>query len=82
MATLMGEYREAIGRLPEGATLIVQRVGWDEYERLLDDLIDRPDLRLSYDRGRLEVTTPLESTRDGQTAALHAFRRRLRSSES
>jgi Uma2 family endonuclease len=59
MATLMGEYREAIGRLPEGATLIVQRVGWDEYERLLDDLIDRPDLRLSYDRGRLEVMTPL-----------------------
>lgn len=53
------EYREAIERLPAGATLILQHVAWDEYEQLLDDLAERPNLRLSYDRGRLEVMTPL-----------------------
>ena len=46
-------------RLPEGATLIVQQVEWEEYERLLTGLTGRPDLRLSYDHGRLEVMTPL-----------------------
>lgn len=59
MATRPADHREAIERLPEGATLILQHVGWDEYEQLLDQLTDRPDLRLSYDRGRLEVMTPL-----------------------
>lgn len=35
MSTLMAEYRDAIGRLPAGATLIVHPVEWEEYERLL-----------------------------------------------
>lgn len=59
MATLAAAYRDAIERLPEGATLIVHHVGWDEYEHLLENLAERPDLRLSYDRGRLEAMTPL-----------------------
>lgn len=59
MVTRAADHREAIERLPEGATLILQHVGWDEYERLLEQLAHRPDLRVSYDRGRLEVMTPL-----------------------
>jgi Uma2 family endonuclease len=59
MSVLAEEYRDAIARLPEGATLILQHVGWDEYEHLTEVLTDRPDLRLSYDRGRLEAMTPL-----------------------
>jgi Uma2 family endonuclease len=59
MTTLAAGYREAIDRLPEGATLILHHVGWDDYERLVEDFADRPNLRLSYDRGRLEAMTPL-----------------------
>jgi len=59
IARVAAAHREAIERLPEGATLILQQVGWDEYEQLLADLAERPDLRVSYDRGRLEVMTPL-----------------------
>jgi Uma2 family endonuclease len=59
MPVLAAEYRDAIARLPEGATLILHHVGWDEYEHLTEALADRPDLRLSYDRGRLEAMTPL-----------------------
>jgi Uma2 family endonuclease len=59
MGTATAPYRDAIERLPEGSTLIVHHVAWDDYERLLQELADRPALRLSYDRGRLDVMTPL-----------------------
>jgi Uma2 family endonuclease len=59
MGSATADYLEAIDRLPEGSTLIVHHVAWDDYERLLEELADRPALRLSYDRGRLDVMTPL-----------------------
>lgn len=59
MGTLTADYRDAIERLPAGAILILHEVSWDEYERLLENLVDRPNVRVSYDRGRLEVMTPL-----------------------
>src|SRR5262249_39051705 len=34
-------------------------VSWDDYEELLEDLSDRPDIRVAYDRGRLEIMSPL-----------------------
>jgi Uma2 family endonuclease len=52
-------YLEAVQHLPEGATLIIRRASWEDYERLLDDLRDRPRLRVSYDDGAIEVTSPL-----------------------
>jgi Uma2 family endonuclease len=52
-------YLDAIAHLPEGATLVFHQMSWDEYERLLEDLWDRPHLRLTYDCGKLEVMSPL-----------------------
>ena len=59
MGTVTADYLETINRLPEGSTLILHHVTWAEYERLLEELVDRPGVRVSYDRGRLEVMTPL-----------------------
>ena len=57
--TTTGEILDAAEHLPEGATLIVPQVAWDDYERLLDDLAERPRLRASYDCGSLEIVSPL-----------------------
>jgi Uma2 family endonuclease len=50
---------EAIESLPGGATLVLPQFDWDDDERLLDDLRDRPHLRVTYDHGRLEIMSPL-----------------------
>ena len=59
MSTHTTDYLDAIEHLPEGATLVIPRFTWDDYERLLEHLSDRPHLRVSYDRGKLEVMSPL-----------------------
>jgi Uma2 family endonuclease len=53
------DYMEAIDHLPEGATLVLQQFTWDDYERLLEELIDRHRLRVAYDRGRVEIMSTL-----------------------
>ena len=53
-----GEILHAAEHLPGGATLIVPQVAWDDYEYLLDELAERPHLRVSYDGGRLEIVSP------------------------
>lgn len=53
------EYRDAFEHLPDGGTLVFRNVDWDEYERFLQDLADRPGLRVSYDEGQLEIMSPL-----------------------
>jgi Uma2 family endonuclease len=52
------EVLEAVEHLPNGATLVIHEFSWDDYERLLENLGDRPGLRISYDSGRLEVMSP------------------------
>lgn len=59
MNTRTAEYKDAIEHLPGGSTLIVPGVSWEEYENLLDDLGDRPGVRVSYDEGTLEIMSPL-----------------------
>ena len=59
MSTRSIDYRDALDHLPEGASLVVQDVAWEDYERLLDDLVDRPGVRITYDQGRLEIMSPL-----------------------
>ena len=44
--------------LPEGTTLVAQDVSWDDYERILEELADRPAVRVTYDQGRLEIMSP------------------------
>jgi Uma2 family endonuclease len=52
-------YLEAIDHLPDGATLVLHQFGWEDYERLIEELQDRPRLRVSYDSGTLEIMSPL-----------------------
>ena len=48
----------AIDHLPPGSMLVVPCVSWEQYEELLTDLGDRHGLRVSYDRGRLQIMSP------------------------
>src|SRR5262245_61101604 len=57
MSTRTVEYLDAIDHLPDRAVLALAAVDWDEYERLLDDLVERPGLRVSYDDGVLEIVS-------------------------
>jgi Uma2 family endonuclease len=55
-ATFASAYLDAIAHLPAGATLILPDVGWDDYERLLDENIGgHSSVRITYDRGSMEV---------------------------
>src|SRR5262249_50980916 len=47
---------------------------WEEYEALLEDLTDRPGLRLSYNEGRLEVMSPLSDHEDYKEFVSHLAR--------
>jgi Uma2 family endonuclease len=58
MSTQAATYLDAIKHLPTGSALIVSDVSWLEYERLLDDLGGHCSVRVSYDRGRLEIVSP------------------------
>jgi Uma2 family endonuclease len=58
MATQTANYLDAIAHLPAGSTLILADVPWDEYEQLLVELGDGSRVRVSYDRGRLEIMSP------------------------
>ncbi len=50
-------YLEIIEDLTPGEPAIFHNVSWQEYEQLLDELIDRSGVRLSYDKGTLEIMT-------------------------
>ena len=54
-----GKILRATEHLPAGATLVIPQIAWEDYERVLDDLGERPCLRVSYDCGRLEIMSPL-----------------------
>lgn len=62
MSSRTREYMEAIEHLPDRATLVLHESNWSEYERLLEDLINRPRLRLTYNRGKLEIMSPLSES--------------------
>ena len=58
MSTSITDYRDAVDHLPGGTTLVAQDVSWEDYERLLEELADRPGIRVTYDQGRLEIMSP------------------------
>jgi hypothetical protein len=55
MSTRSTSYAAAIEHLPAGAMLVIPGITWEAYERLLDEVGDRPGVRLSYDEGTLHV---------------------------
>jgi Uma2 family endonuclease len=58
MSTRSANYKDAIAHLPEASVLLVEDVGWDEYETLLHETADsRPGVHLTYDHGRLQIVT-------------------------
>ena len=59
MSARTADYMDAIAHLPEGATLRLPDIGWNEYEELLNEMADRPGVRVSYDAGRVEIMSPL-----------------------
>jgi Uma2 family endonuclease len=64
----VAEIAEAGEHLPNGATLVIEQVSWDDYELLLEALEDRPGLRVAYDCGSLEIMSP--SNRHGRYEVL------------
>lgn len=52
------EILDAVEHLPDGATLIMPQVSWDDYERLLEALAERSHFKVSYDCGMLEIMSP------------------------
>ncbi len=58
MSVKTEDYLDAITHLPPSGRLTLYEIGWEEYEQLLDQLGDKPHLRISYDDGRLEIMTP------------------------
>lgn len=45
--------------VPPGQTVILESVSWDEFEAILEDLGENRGSRIAYDRGILEIMTPL-----------------------
>jgi Uma2 family endonuclease len=58
------EIVDASEHLPNGATLVIDQVSWDDYELLLEAFENRAGLRVSYDCGSLEIMSP--SNRHGR----------------
>jgi len=56
-ATFWVDLQRDIDHLHAGAALELTDVTWSDYEHLLDQLEERSGLRVSYDRGRLEIVT-------------------------
>jgi Uma2 family endonuclease len=67
-------YADAIAHLPAGAVLVLSGVHWDEYERLLEELADRPGVRISYDDGTLQVMSPSAEHEEYKELVLHLAR--------
>jgi Uma2 family endonuclease len=45
--------------VPPGQTVILDGVSWNEFESILEDLGQNRSSRIAYDRGQLEIMTPL-----------------------
>src|ERR1051326_4910252 len=55
MRTHVSDYKDALDHLPAGGTLLFDEVTWDDYEELLREVEDRPNLRLAYNEGKLQI---------------------------
>jgi Uma2 family endonuclease len=49
----------SVGQPPAGRCLQLSGVDWETYSRLLRAFAERPGIRLTYDRGELEIMSPL-----------------------
>src|SRR5438105_1813657 len=64
----------AVKQVPVGHCLRLSDIDWQTYSRLLYLFAERPGIRLTYDRGELEIMTPLlVHDRDGRVLAVLVF---------
>ncbi len=49
---------EAVKRRPAGGRVLLRNVGWETYERLMDEREERRGPRFFYDRGVIEISSP------------------------
>ena len=45
--------------VPPGQTVVLEKISWDEFEAILEDLGESRGSRIAYDQGKLEIMTPL-----------------------
>jgi len=57
MTTQTTVYREIIDKLPADSTLTLTNVSWEEYEAMLASVPEASALRITYERGTLQITT-------------------------
>ena len=57
-ATLIQPTQEK--QLPLADHVLLKNISWQTYQLLLEDLAEQPGIRLIYDRGLLEIMTPLD----------------------
>lgn len=57
MRTVTTHLKDAVDHLPNASVLVLENVSWDEYEEFLDYVEERPGIRTTYDRGRIEIVT-------------------------
>ena len=51
--------KNSIVHLPAGGTMIVPDVSWDNYQQLVTELNNQNGVRLTFDKGSLEIMSPL-----------------------
>jgi Uma2 family endonuclease len=51
--------KKAIAQLPPGESMLWHNVAWEDYQQLTEECTEWPGKRLTYDRGRLEIMSPL-----------------------
>ena len=58
--TPVKEYPNDVGTIPiPGTNIVLNGISWSTYQALIRDLAEQPSQRLTYDRQRLEIVTPL-----------------------
>lgn len=50
-------YQNLVQQLPPETVAVLSHVSWEEYEKALRELDERPAVRLAYDSGRMQIMT-------------------------
>lgn len=51
--------KDNIAKMKPGETRLLQKIAWAEYKQLTEEMNEWPGIRLTYDRGSLEIMSPL-----------------------
>ncbi len=57
MTTATSSYYEIATQLPPDSVVTLRDVSWEEYEELIEHLVEAAGLRVSFDEGTLNIMT-------------------------